>query len=208
MKNKKEKFNYFEEFAKSVNLAQEAAIKLNEFVLNFDVNLLENKMKEIHAIENIADMNLHNVKNYLLKDFLPPIDREDILAISHRIDDLVDGIDEIVIDLNILNIQNIRSDMVETIQFLVEANKKVYEMIIAFEDLKETEKINKLIIDVNKTEEKADRLYENSIKNLMCNEANAIEVIKWTNIYEIIEKCFDRTEKIADAVEEVIMKIS
>jgi len=50
-------------------------------------------LKQVHQIENEADKNLHEIINYLIKDFLPPIEREDIITLSHRIDDVIDCID-------------------------------------------------------------------------------------------------------------------
>ena len=50
-------------------------------------------LKQVHQIENEADKNLHEIINYLIKDFLPPIEREDIITLSYRIDDVIDCID-------------------------------------------------------------------------------------------------------------------
>ena len=38
------------------------------------------------------------------------------------------------------------------------------------------------------------------------NEKDAIQIIKWTNIYETVENCFDDCESIADCIEEVLLK--
>ena len=108
---KKNEFNYFDEFAKSANLAKEAATELKKYIIDFNSTTSDAEMKKIHEIENKADRNLHELKNYLLKDFLPPIDREDILSIAYTIDDLVDGIDEVGIDMNIFNITKVTENM-------------------------------------------------------------------------------------------------
>lgn len=115
---KKNEFNYFDEFAKSVSLAIEATKELKKYVFNFLNSNSDLEMKKIHEIENNADRNLHQLKNFLLKDFLPPIDRKDILAISYRIDSLVDGIDEIAIDINIFSVTLVKKDMKVLIELL------------------------------------------------------------------------------------------
>jgi len=118
---KKNEYNYFDEFIKSANLAKEAVKELKQYIFNFTNSNSDLEMKKIHQIENNADRNLHQLKNYLLKDFLPPIDREDILAISYRIDDLVDGIDEITIDINIFSVTLIKENMKNLIELLEKA---------------------------------------------------------------------------------------
>lgn len=203
---KKEEFNYFDVFIKNANYAKEIIAKLKEIINNFEQSSIEEKSKEIHEIEINADRNLHKLKNYLLKDFLPPIDREDILNIAHKIDDIIDGVDEIIIDVNIFNVTKIRKDMLESLDVLQETINKIYELLVDFKNMKNIHSIQEKAIEVNNLEEKGDRRYEQSVKNLFIEEKDAIEVIKWENIYEAIETSFDSCENVADSVEEVLMK--
>ncbi len=205
---KKNEFNYFDEFAKSANLAKEAATELKKYILNFQSNTSEAEMRKIHAIENKADNNLHELKNYLLKDFLPPIDREDILEIAHTIDDLVDGIDEVVIDINIFNITKTTEDMEVLIILLEKATGIVCDLIIELKNLKKVKEIKEKAIEVNKIEEQADRLYEKTIRELYKNEKDPVEIIKWSNIYQTVENCFDECENIAECIDNVLVKNS
>ena len=206
---KKNEFNYFDEFAKSAKLAKEASTELKNYVFDFQNTTSESEMRKIHVIENNADKNLHALKNYLLKDFLPPIDREDILDIAYTIDDLVDGIDEVVIDINIFNITRVTEDMKTLMQLLEKATGLVYDLVVELKNLKKVEEIKDKVIGVNKIEEQADRLYENTIRELYKNEKDAVEILKWSNIYRTIENnCFDACERIAECIESVLVKNS
>lgn len=205
---KKNEFNYFDEFAKSANLAKEAATELKRYVVNFQSTTSEMEMRKIHEIENKADRNLHELKNFLLKDFLPPIDREDILEIAYAIDDLVDGIDEVVIDINIFNITKTTEDMEVLMALLEKATGIVYELVVELKNLKKVKEIKEKAIEVNKIEEQADRLYEKSIRELYKNQKDPVEIIKWSNIYQTVENCFDECENIAECIENVLVKNS
>ena len=163
-------------------------------------------MKKIHDLENEGDKNLHELKNYLLKDFLPPIDREDILEISYKIDDLIDRLDEIAIDINIYNVTEIMENMKETVELLEKVTSEVYNLVVEFKNIKKMKEIKEKVIEVNNLEEQADRLYENSIRELYKNERDLIQIVKWSNIYETLEDCFDACEEIADCIEDVILK--
>ena len=46
------------------------------------------------------------------------------------------------------------------------------------------------------------------MKNLFTNESNPIEIIKWRKIYDCLENCMDSCEKIANNVEEIILKFN
>ena len=208
MVRRKMEFNYFDKFIESINFAHDASTRLKAYVCNFDIKNAQNEMNEMHEIENNADKKLHELKNYLLKDFLPPIDREDILTIAHKIDDIVDGIDEIIIDIDILNVEEITKNMKILIVLLETTTQKVCELLKEFKNIKKTKEIQDYVVEVNKLEEQADRLYESAIKELYRSPNNPIQIIKWTNIYQAIEDCFDACENVADSIEEVLMKNS
>ena len=163
---KKNEFNYFDEFAKLAKMAVQEVEELKRFIFDFDKSNSKEEMKKIHEIENIADVKLHDIKNYLFKDFLPPIDREDILGVTDKLDDLVDGIDEIAIDIDIYDIDEITENMKKSIELLEELTKKVYNLVIEFKNLKKVKEIKEKVIEINKIEEEADRLYEESIRGL------------------------------------------
>ena len=108
---KKEILNYYDEFIKNADYALETATILKEYVNNFDSNISEEMENKVHAFEKEADKNVHKILNYLIKDFLPSIDREDIVRLVHRIDDFIDSIDEVVINIDILDVTILRDDI-------------------------------------------------------------------------------------------------
>lgn len=205
MKKKKD-FNYYEQFIKAAGLARDAAKELKSYIENFNGETSTEEKNKIHAIENQADCILHDVKTYLLKDFLPPIDREDIIAMAHRIDDLVDAIDEVVINIDIFIITSIRDDMKKTVELLEKTVNTTYDLVVAMANLKNADAIKIKVVEVNKLEEQADRLYEDSVRELYRNESNPVEVIKWSRMYSKMEDCFDACENVADCAEEVLLK--
>ena len=73
-------------------------------------------------------------------------------------------------------------------------------------NLKASEEIKAKVVEVNKIEEQADKLYENSVRELYKTETDAIQLIKYSNMYAGIENCFDACENIAECVEEVLLK--
>ena len=75
-----------------------------------------------------------------MKDFLPPFDREDIILLSNKLDDLVDAIDEIVIELNILGIKTLRADMLEIVNLLCSCTSSTKELLEQFKDMKKLAK--------------------------------------------------------------------
>lgn len=203
---KKKEINYFDEFIKNADLAVEMGTILKNYAENFDPDRSDEMEYKVHKLENEADKNLHSMLNYLIKDFLPPIDREDIVALANKIDDIADSIDEVVINLDILDVKYLRDDFLKFAIHIEQSYFKVKEMMDRFKNFKKYDEIDKMISEINKLEELGDRLYEKSIRNLYERETNPIEIIKWNRIYNCLEGCFDSCKSVATCVQEIIMK--
>ena len=203
--SKKEKYNYFDEFIKLSDCIVQSAEILRDVFTNFDLDKLEEKTSQVHHLENEADKIIHTMRNYLIKDFLPPIDREDIAQIGHKLDNIEDCIDEILINIKILNVTEIKKEVNEITEILLIATKAVKEMFIEFKNIKKFDEIKKKIIEVNELEEKGDRAYEKIMSSLYRTEINPFNLIKWTNIYNWLENAIDYCEQVSDCVEDVIL---
>ena len=205
---KKDEYNYFAEFIKNSKYIVESAEILKETIENYSTEKLEENISRVHKLENEADKTLHNMRSQLIKDFLPPIDREDIVLIGHRLDDVEDFIDEILINFNILNISSVRDDAIEFTKILIECAESVKDALENFENFKKAEIVKEKTIAINALEEKADRMFEKVMKKLYKEEKDSIEIIKWTTIYNCMENTTDACERIADCLEDVVMKNS
>ena len=206
--NKKEKYNYFEEFKKVADYIVKSANVLKDIMENFNIEKLNTDIHEVHKLENEADRIVHQIRTYLIKDFLPPIDREDIALISHKIDDIEDGVDEVLINVKILDIYEIKLEVMELIDILVKCTEAVKVIFIEFKNFKNIELINQKIVYVNELEEQGDRVYEKLMTLLYKNEKDPINLIKWTSIYNCLEETIDRCEEIGDCIQDVLMKNS
>lgn len=205
---KKNEYSYFNEFVKNSKYIVSSAEVLKETVGNYSKEKLGESINKVHKLENEADRNLHNMKSFLIKDFLPPIDREDILLIGHKLDDIEDYLDEILINFNILNITSVREDALEFTELLIECAQSVKDAFENFENFKKTETVKEKTIAINVLEEKADRLFEKAMKRLYTEEKDPLEIIKWTTIYSCMENATDACENVADCLEDVVMKNS
>ena len=205
---KKDDYNYFKEFILITDYIVKSANTLKEIMENFDKNMLDTDITEIHKLENEADHIVHKMREYLIKDFLPPIDREDIVSIANKLDNIEDGIDEVLINMKKLGISEVNSDVIELIYILVKCCEAVREIFLDFNNFKKVELIKEKTINVNNLEEQGDRVYEEIMSKLYRNETNPVELIKWTNIYNCLENTIDFCEVAADFVDEVVMKNS
>ena len=206
--NKKDNYNYFNEFITLTDYIVKSADTLKDIMENFNLEKLNTDIHEVHRLENEADKIVHKMRSYLIKDFLPPIDREDIALISNKLDNIEDGIDEVLINVKILDITEIKVEVIELVDILVMCCVAVKDMFIDFNNLKNIELIIQKVIQVNRLEELGDRTYEKLMTSLYKNEKDPIKLIKWTNIYKCLEDTIDSCEEIGDCIQDVVMKNS
>lgn len=205
---KKEKYNYFDEFINLTDYIVKSADILKDMIDNYDLEKLDKCIEEIHKLEHASDRVVHKMREYLIKDFLPPIDREDIATIVNKLDDIEDGIDEIAINIRIFNVKKIRKDSLEIVDIVVKSAKAVKGVFEVLSNLKDIDTIKSKVIVVNKLEEQGDRVYEKITSNLYKEEKDPISLIKWTNLYNCFENTIDSCEQISDCIQDVIMKNS
>ncbi len=205
---KKQDAFYFETFVASVDCACQAATILNDTLHNFQPDTLPEQLHSIHAVEHAADCKKHELMEVLVKAFITPIEREDIMLLSQNIDDLVDQIEDVLIRLYCNNIQSIRPDALQTADLLIKSCTAVRALMVEFADFKHSKKLREQIININSLEEEADKLFIASIRDLHVNCSDPLEVFNWHELYRYLEHCIDACEHIADIVESVIMKNS
>ena len=205
---KKEKLNYFELFVEHINYSVEAAKLLKEFSEAFDEDKSREYRIKIHRLETKADQVQHKTLSYLIKDFLPPIDREDIVSLARKIDDLADHINHSILDIDILNIHALRPEFSDFTALLLQSCETTKSVLESFKNMKKYDDIQKKVIEVNKLEQKGDDLYQKSMKELFTGKYSPIEVIAWMRLFDDLEKCFDDCEDVADFVNRILLKNS
>lgn len=208
MKNKKKNFNYFEAFIELPEYSLKASEILNNTLHQFNKIKIEDKIKEMHEVEHSADLAKHELINRLSKEFLPPIEREDIISLSEKIDDVTDFVEDVLLNIDIFDIQSIPLEFVEFADVISQCCKSMISVLKEFENFKKSKILHSEIVELNHLEEVADSLYVNGLKKLYRGTKDPLKLIVWKEIYDSLEKCCDACENVANDVENIVMKNS
>lgn len=198
-------YNYFDGFIKMSEKAKECADYLSNSMNSYDKNTLEKQTEEIHDIEHRSDLIKHEIMANLVKEFLPPIEREDITNIIHYLDNVVDNIEDILVKMYILNLDSVTDEALEFSKLIVSCVEMLAKCVEEFPNYKKSKKLKELIVEVNSIEEEGDRLYIKTMRDLYKND-NIDYIIRWSKIYDLMEKCLDSCETVADELEVVMLK--
>ncbi len=205
---KKENNFYFDSFAKGITFANAAASLLKECFEKYDVATVQAHLDEMHKIEHTADSVKHEMMEKLVKEFLPPFEREDIVELSRTIDDVTDAVEDVLVGMYMFNVTQLRSEAKEFTNLIVSCCCALSEMAQELHNFRKSAVLHKKIIEINGIEEEGDRLYTAAMRRLYTEEKDVASVLAWTTMYERLEKCCDCCEDVADMVEQVIMKNS
>lgn len=205
---RKNEYNYFDTFVKLVEYSCSASKLLDEILENFNVDELQNKMDLMHDIEHSADLESHNMMRKLAHEFITPIEREDIVSLSHEIDNITDNIEDVLLTIYMYNVRSIRNDVLDFSKLIV---KCCFALKKAFQEFKKFHKstdIKDEVILINKLEEEGDKLYTRTVRNLHMLSSDPLEIMAWTEVYKQLEKCCDSCESTVNLIESIIMKNS
>ncbi len=200
---------YFEGFVLGMESACKAAEYLENLVEHYDPEKLGEQIDEMHAIEHQADLNKHKLMHKLAKEFITPIEREDIILLLQQIDNVTDFIEDVVLKMFMYNAKSMRH---EALEFASIIKQCCYESRDALKELpgfqKNSDRLALAIIRVNDFEEQGDRLYCAAMRRLYCENAESLERITWTKLFDWMEACCDACEDVMESVELVVMKNS
>lgn len=199
---------YYNSFVRLVEYACEASKMLIDIMADYHPEQLEQKMEAMHKIEHDCDIEKHNMMEKLAKDFITPIEREDIMSMAHQIDDVTDSIEDVLMRMYMFNITVIRKDAMEMAHIIGQCCEALKKAMMEFHDFRKSKALHDYIVEVNKLEEDGDKLYTEATRRLYTSDMTAVEIGAWTHVLHILEKTCDACEDVSDVIESVMMKNS
>ena len=192
---------FFTMFSQHAQNALEAAEALEKLVTDF--TLLEDKVRDLHAIEHYGDNLTHGIMKELNGTFVTPLDREDIVGLASKIDDVTDVCYDVAEMISLYKVAAIRPAAVRQVQTLVQAAQ---EVVVVMRDLEKLRGLEPHWIKVHTLENEGDAIFREAVADLFARTTDPVEVIKWKDIHGLIEVAVDRCEDVANIVEMIVVK--
>ena len=195
------KGTFFVLFTQHAENALEAAQALEKLVTDF--TRLEDKVRDIHAIEHYGDKLTHQIIEELNATFVTPLDREDIVGLASKIDDVTDVCYDVAEMISLYKVSAIRPAAVRQVQTLVQAAQ---EVVVVMRELEKLRGLEPHWIKVHTLENEGDAIFREAVADLFARTTDPVEVIKWKDIHGLIEVAVDRCEDVANIVEMIVVK--
>lgn len=191
-------FVLFQKQAENVVIGAHAFLQMLEHYTG-----VPEQVQRIKAIEHNGDEITHQIFRKLNQTFITPFDREDIHQLGSTMDDVIDLIDAAASRFVLYRVKEIRHGTLELCKVLAAAAVELKEAIYAMES---PDKALHRVIEINRLENESDRICRTLIAQLFEEEKNPVEIIKWKEIFEVIETAVDKCEDVSNVIESVILK--
>ena len=208
LKKKKKKFDYYEAFETQTEIAVKEAKLLRKIVNEFEsAEGVHENLDHAHKLEHEADVLCHNVYKTLVTDFVTPFDREDIIALTESLDDVIDRSEEIIQRFYMYDIHMMHEGAQDFADYIVRACETLAEAMLEFRNCKKSHNFKALFVQVKTIEDEADKLYLKLIRELYTEERDhAVRVMIWTRLFDVMEDCVDQCELVANKMRMVYVK--
>jgi predicted phosphate transport protein (TIGR00153 family) len=178
-----------------------AARALEELVVRYD--RLDERVAAIQALEHQGDEIDAEIAARLERAFITPFDREDIHELISRLDDVVDGIQEVA---ETFVIYGIVEPTPEARQLAGIIAGQGAELMAALRLLDKPETMQAHLQEVHTLENKADGLSRAAIGRLFRERMDPLDVIRFRDLYIALEETVDAAEDAAEVLERIIAK--
>jgi hypothetical protein len=187
----------FSELAENLEAAARLLVRLMD----------EDDRKSIAAAilehEHVGDKIVHDIIRRLNKSFITPIDREDIYDLVAKTDEILDDIEAAADAIVLYKIDQPTPQAKAQAAVLAKATASLR---VCMDNLARPRGLDEHIIAINSLENEGDRLIRDALAELFDADLDPISVIKWKDIYELLEAAIDECEHVANVIESIILK--
>ena len=160
--------------------------------------------REILKSEQEGDRITHDIIQRLNSTFVTPFDREDIYGLATQVDDVVDYIEEAADFLGLYQIEAPMEQSLALAEVLVESCEQLAELLCR--SCAGSRTSSGYWIEIHRLENDGDRISRDAVASLFANGIDPMVVIRWKDIFAVLERAIDATETAAHIIEGVVIK--
>ena len=200
------KNDYFKLAEEQAAYCVQASELLREIFEDYKWEKIAEQKQRMHQIENQADDLRHAILIGLTKEFITPIDQEDILRLVQIIDDVTDALDEVVQDLYMFHVEEMPEEAPALAEVMGRCVSALYEAVKEVKNFKKPERLRTLLVEVNSMESEADAVYVEAVHRLFGDKTSGRILLGHKAVYDSLEHCCDLCEHAADVLEQIVIK--
>lgn len=157
-------------------------------------------------MEQDGDAITHDIMTLLHRTFVTPLDREDISALAHALDDIADRIHATADTLYLYRIEKPTDRAKELCDIILRAVSETAAAVSEINVRINQPELLKRCVNINQLENTGDAVYRAALVELFANPADMASIVKWREIYQNMESTINGCETVADILEGIAIK--
>ena len=195
--------SFFDLFEQSANVLLKAAGLLVEATEH--VETLAENAKRLERLEHDGDQITHELMKRLNRTFITPIDREDIHELATALDDILDLIEATTEQFILYKVTSMAAAAPKLAHVIQQQVNEIHRAMPKLRHLRH-EHVMEHCVEINRLENAGDRLLRDSIAALFDGTPDPLAVLKWRDIYTLLESATDKCEDVANVIEGIVLK--
>ena len=194
-------YDLFEKLSGHVVAGAQHLHKMARDFPNFDaaIQLIRNE-------EHAADELSHTALERLDRTFITPFDREDIHQLVGELDDIIDEIDALAKRVPLFHVKEMQPDFLKQTDVLVAATLAVKEAVHRLRKSRKLSDLSDKLIEIHHHESVGDDNHHAAMDRLFSGGTEALEVLKWKELYDYVEDAIDGCEDVGNTLERIVLK--
>jgi len=198
---------FFDKLEASVaNLLESSRLFEREFKSRENPSQWADFRRQMKELEHVGDEVTHDIVDRLNRTFVTPLEREDILALAHALDDVVDCLDGVCERLVLYKVTAVMPLAVELSHLVVLGSEQLVPLISSLRNMTNTKQINNQIQACMELENRADTVFHKALAEIFDDPKDPYDLIKWKEILALLEDATDRIELVSKVVSSTVMR--
>jgi predicted phosphate transport protein (TIGR00153 family) len=194
-------FDLFEGMARHVVRASE---DLRQLAQNFPE--ITQHIQRIREEEHAADELAHQALERLDRTFITPFDREDIHDLVGELDDIIDTVDALAKRFPLFHVKQMEPMFIRQAEVLVAATVTLEEAVHRLRKSRKLSELSEKLIEIHHKESIGDDNHHAAMSRLFQGDVDPLEVMKWKELYDLIENAIDGCEDVGNTLERIVLK--
>ncbi|MBI1783808.1 DUF47 family protein [Candidatus Sumerlaeota bacterium] len=195
---------FFDMFDETAAILVRASDKFLAMVTEFD--RLPERSEQLKNEEHACDESVRRIIESLDKTFITPFDREDIHTLATSMDDILDNMEETSHRFTALRISKPTPAAVELARIIKDCCAHIAEALKSCRTMKNIETLQLHVREISRLENEADATYRHCISEMFAAPTDVLEIIKWRELYGLLEDTVDSCRNVAHVISEIVIK--
>ena len=160
----------------------------------------------IKRLEEEGDQIIHRVVLGLRRTFITPLDRDDTHRLGTKLDDVLDLVEAAAFRVALFELRVPQPQLTALVAQVERAVTLVRDAVAGLRDKAKHDHVLEICVEINKAENDADTILRDALRDLFADGKEPLTVMKWKEVFEILEESTDRCEDVADVIENVLLE--